>query len=46
MYYQTEGKLSALNFKARRKMLKCYDFKHEKFAFLCPKGMFLEKWVK
>ena len=47
MFYQTEGKLSALNFKARRKMstlTKYFDFeRHEKFAFLCPKGTPLEK---
>ena len=45
MFYQMEGKLSALNFKARQKMStlwKYWDFEHEKFAFLCPNGTPLE----
>ena len=45
MFYQIEGKLSALNFKARPKMstLRKYcDFEHENFSFLCPNGTPLE----
>ena len=46
-----EGKLSALNFTARRRrkiltLWKYCDFGHEKFAFLCANGIALEKWPK
>ena len=45
MFYQMEGKFSALNFKVRQKMStlgKYSDFEHKKFAFFCPKGTPLE----
>ena len=45
MFYQMEGKFSALNFQARQKMStlgKYCDFEMKNLYFFCPKGTPLE----